>query len=188
MISDQGFDFFSQGELSEVTEVSPEVFAAWYSNAKKIRKTITVTDPPDPDVPGSGNVSTSSLDYTQWLHPFGGSDDFYENTGDHPLPLTAPAFLSGEVGVALYSSPSGNGSTASWGYYAPESSGSSILVPLNHGSLFIHRDTFYYRHNLIYNRSNFEGLSIDAKTIKVKYEFNDDTTQEDELEIIDYFY
>jgi hypothetical protein len=191
MISDQVFDFLqSDGSLDlvEVTGVSPEVFAAWYSNAKKIRRTITVTVPPDPDVPGSGDVSTSSLDFTQWLHPFGGSDDFYENTGDHPLPLTAPVFLSVEVGVALYSSPSGNGLTASWGYYAPDLSDSPFLVPLNHGNMFIHHDKFYYHHSLNYNRSNFEGLSINAKTIKVKYEFNDGITQDVELEIIDYFY
>lgn len=134
MIGDQDFSFLEDNDNSILTEITPAVFAAWYSNAKKIRVTDTAKlEGEEPQV--------STQDYTQWGFPLNPDDNpVYANTGEHPFPMSYYANIYGD-GFGVISS-SFHGGSGSW-FYAADLDG--VIVPADLiGRLFIHKDKFYH--------------------------------------------
>jgi len=193
MVSDDFFDTIQAATVEGdgvivLRAIPPKVFAAWYSNAKQIRRTLTFFAEGDDDF-----VFLDNVVYSQWLGNY--SDGFTKNTGDHPLPLM---FFEWEGDKVLSSKLSGDLSISDfWQYYSSyfEDDGTETPdSPLNYGYFFVHRDKFYYL-NFLFSGDvgNDIQLFIDEKTIKLEFkvgsEFDgSDASVEDVYEIIDYFY
>ncbi len=170
MISDDGFAYLvdqMDNQYAHLEIISPEVFAMWFSNIRRLRIDYTLTEDGAPYDDGSEEISQWKLD-EETGEPYDPNDD------DHPNPKN---ILDGSE-LDVLSGPLSD-------YFLDDGTPGVLPFAFPPG-LFRHRGEFYIYIDNLYSAS--PSFSINTAAMVITYALIDDFVATYTYTILDQFY
>jgi len=161
MIADFVLEDLARSSNFTMHEITFDVFAAWYSNAKHIRETEERSWSPDfPLV----------FNYTQWRRVTGTASGDVENTGDHPLPLMG-TFLDDEGILVMQPLLHDFGNRQQW-YYRDADNDDPDQFPYawTGFEVFIRHDKAYLAF-IAFNLEWLKSIKLTSEVVEMAYEW-----------------